>query len=340
MVPPVVGWSPTHRVPDAGLAAWEQPDPAAPSARNLPAGTAVQLVEANGAWARVVMQHGREWWVDGRALEQLVFTDQKSNAVLDVIAGPGKDMLAVVAVLAVTMAISHLLAPLLALPGNALKDAIPRGDCTGEIAGTSAMYVCSVKVGFMTVLGPVLVLVTGLVFRRPLMRQVRKLTLKLPRNSSMFVTPALATAMFTMVYASVHSQTSGQNGLVPQRMFPALLGLLTFLAARLRGTVARRFGGAIAARDRIPGLVRAVLAVGLPMVVAYVIMRQDRVTETAAKEQIVALLTVFLSYSALVPRDGDFLGAAERLLMGKGMSRLRRSVPGSQYVPPGVIPPP
>jgi hypothetical protein len=76
------------------------------------------------------------------------------------------------------------------------------------------------------------------------------------------------------------------------------------------------------------------------MVVAYVIMRQDRVTETAAKEQIVALLTVFLSYSALVPRDGDFLGAAERLLMGKGMSRLRRSVPGSQYVPPGVIPPP
>ena len=337
---PDAGWAPTHRVPGDGLAAWERPDPSAPSARQLPAGTAVQLIESQGAWSRVGLQHGREWWLDGRALEPLVFTEQRSNAVIDVITGPGKDMLAVIAVLVVTMAISHLLAPILALPGNVLKDAIPRGDCTGEVAGTSAMYRCSVKVGFLTVLGPLLALVTSIVFRRPLMRQVRKLTAKLPRGSSMFVTPALATAMFTMVYASVHSQTSSQNGLVPQRMFPALLGLLTFLAARLRGTVARRFGGAITARDRIPGPLRAVIAFGLPMVVAYLIMRQDRVTETAAKEQIVALLTVFLSYSALVPRDGDFLGAAERLLMGKGMGRLRRAIPGSRYIPPGVIPPP
>jgi hypothetical protein len=299
----------------------------------------VHVVENQGAWARVQLQHGRQWWVDGRVLEALVFNDQPTNKVVDVVTGPGKDMLALVAVLAITLVISHLLAPILALPGNALKGAIPRGDCTGETPGTSAMYVCSVKVGFLTILGPLLVMVTSLVFRRPIMRQVRKLTMKLPRGSSMFLTPALATALFTMVYASVHADTAGQNGLVPQRMFPALLGVLTFVASRVRVSVSKRFGGAITARDRIPAPIRVVLALGVPIGVSYLIMRQDRVTETATKEQIVALLTVFLSYTALVPRDGDFLGAAERLLMGKGMGRLRRAVPGTKYVPPGVVPP-
>lgn len=310
------------------MPAWAAPDPAARPARQLRGGVPLQVVEEQSGWARVVQTHGRTWWVDGRQLEPLAFSGRRSNPVVDLLASPGKEMLALVAVVAVTVLSALVLAPVLALPGNLLKSLIPVGDCTAYTPGTGAMYLCSTRVGFLTTLGPLLVLVVGIFLRKPIMAGIGKVTAKLPRGSSTLVMPLVSTLVFSMVYASVHSETMAGNGLVPNRIFPAVLGVLTFLAARLQRTVASRFGRAITVRNKIPGVVRGVLALALPLAVSYVITDQDRVTDVSTKEQVVSLLTVVSSYAAFVPRDGDFFGAAQRLLLGRGARRLRQAGAG------------
>jgi hypothetical protein len=309
-------WVPTHVVPAGGLPTWTAPDPTSDSSDTLDAGVEVVLVSEHEGWGEVLCSNGWSCWVD---VNQLVALDgaAKGGGLLDQITSNG--LLSAIAVLVVGGATSYLLWPVLALPGKALKDAIPRGNCTSETPGSSGMYFCSVRAGFLTALGPLLTIVVAIVFRRPLAAQLQKLTAKLPRNSSMFFTPVLATGMFTMVHAAIHEETADQSGIVPQRMFPALIGLFTFGATRLAPAISRKWGASIDKRDRIPALVRALLALAIPLLSSYALTNQERVTETALKEQSVALLTLFTSYAAFVPRDGDFLGAAQRLLSSRAM---------------------
>lgn len=61
------GFWPTHVVPQHGMPAWEEPDPArstVPLDPLLP----VQLVERRGDWAHVRCSNGWSAWVDGRHL--------------------------------------------------------------------------------------------------------------------------------------------------------------------------------------------------------------------------------------------------------------------------------
>jgi hypothetical protein len=279
------------------------------------AGLPVQLEAERDGWASVRCSNGWSGWVDGRRLEpHAAPTSGSAAGFLDRLQQPGSTWLALASAGGVGVLTSLLLWPLLAIPGNILKDAIPRGDCIGRTPGTSSMYFCSAKVGFLTALGPLLALVGAVVFRRPLGDGLARLTSSLPSGSSTLVVPAVATGLFTLVHASVHANTADQSGIVPQRMFPAVIGVATLAAGRLGPAVARRFGPAIRSRDRIPVPLRALVALAIPIAFAYVTMNQDRVSETATKEQLVALLTLGTSYAALVPADGDLMGAATRLL--------------------------
>lgn len=61
-------WRPTHTVPTAGASAWSSPDASEPAATHLQPGVRLQVVEEQGAWARVIGENGWTGWVDGRAL--------------------------------------------------------------------------------------------------------------------------------------------------------------------------------------------------------------------------------------------------------------------------------
>ncbi|MGW4566014.1 hypothetical protein ACWEN3_27555 [Streptomyces sp. NPDC004561] len=61
------GFRPTHVVPPRGLAAWDAPDPARPTAPLDPL-LPVQLVERRGDWAHIRCANGWAAWVDGRRL--------------------------------------------------------------------------------------------------------------------------------------------------------------------------------------------------------------------------------------------------------------------------------
>ncbi|MDX3797427.1 hypothetical protein [Streptomyces sp. AK04-3B] len=61
------GFSPTHVVPQHGMPAWEEPDPARPTMPLDPL-LPVRLLERRGDWGRVLCSNGWSAWVDGRAL--------------------------------------------------------------------------------------------------------------------------------------------------------------------------------------------------------------------------------------------------------------------------------
>lgn len=61
------GFSPTHVVPQHGMPAWEEPDPARPTLP-LDALLPVRLLERRGDWGRVLCSNGWSAWVDGRSL--------------------------------------------------------------------------------------------------------------------------------------------------------------------------------------------------------------------------------------------------------------------------------
>lgn len=63
-------WTPTHRLPAAGLSCWDAPDPNRPPVTHADGGLDVQVVEERGAWARAIFSNGWSGWVDGRLLER------------------------------------------------------------------------------------------------------------------------------------------------------------------------------------------------------------------------------------------------------------------------------
>jgi hypothetical protein len=67
----IAGWTPTHVVPAAGMAAWDAPDPSRAPIVTLAAGVQLTIVEQQGAWARVMGSNGWTGWVDGRLLAPL-----------------------------------------------------------------------------------------------------------------------------------------------------------------------------------------------------------------------------------------------------------------------------
>lgn len=61
-------FSPTHRIPRAGMDARARPDAADPVVTRLQAGLAVQILTERNGWAEVRFENGWETWVDGRQL--------------------------------------------------------------------------------------------------------------------------------------------------------------------------------------------------------------------------------------------------------------------------------
>ncbi|MCP4961064.1 MAG: SH3 domain-containing protein [Actinomycetia bacterium] len=354
------GWQPTHMAPAGGLAAWPYPDPAVPPTLTLPGGTQLRVLAETTGWANVVARDGWEGWVDASLLIEPEHSAASSSdavgapvgadvPVTDKVAGflgglekPGMGALLGLLAVVSTILMSVVLWPVLKLPGDLISGVLPEGDCTRETPKTWGMYVCSAKIGFLQALGGIISLVVVIALRRPIQSQLRKI---LPKGGSSLAIPLLTTVLFGVFYASTHADTSSESGLVSQRMFPAVIGLLTFAGMRFGPALARRFGGAIGKRNRIPGVFRGLLAVGLPMILAYVSMNQERVSDTARKEQLVVLATMLFGYVAFLPMNGDITSVTNRLFsaLRRWISRLRRersSEPPPDNTRPPQNPPP
>lgn len=79
--PVSASWTPTHRVPDGGMRAWEQPDPSLQPSSRLEARVELQIAERRGDWARGVGSNGWTGWVDARKLEEIGTTSMGRSTI-------------------------------------------------------------------------------------------------------------------------------------------------------------------------------------------------------------------------------------------------------------------
>ena len=316
---------PTHLVPEDGVPAWAAPDPTAPVVATLEPGVEVEVIEHQGDWAHIVCANGWSGWVDERSLvpagpapevpgspaaPPVDAAGPTPKAVLDSVleACNRNAVLGGVAAVAVSALMSSTLWSLLGAPAHLIAGLVPDHFCANGRPGTASMWRCSAQAGLMHSAGPIVLIVAGLVFRRPLLTRVRALTARLPANSRFLVGPVLATGLFTMVYADIHRDTAALSGLVGQRTFPAVVGLFTFVIARAGPQLAARGGRLLAARDRLPRWLPMLLAVAVTLLAAVQLNRQSRVTMTAEKEQKVILLGLLSSGLALLSKSGTLQG--------------------------------
>lgn len=190
-------------------------------------------------------------------------------------------------------------------PSRTIGGLVDPGNCVTLEPGTLPMYGCSIRVGLLTLIGPLLI-VGLLVIMRPLLRwAVAEGTRLLPAGARFLVPSLVATALFTLTWAGAHWATGDLVGLLPQRLFPAAIGLFTFLVIRFDAPLRRSLEPFFRRRAAVPTPVRVVLAILVPLLVALMITNEERVSDTATKEQVVVLVGLAVGYLAFAPEPAS-----------------------------------
>ena len=105
-----------------------------------------------------------------------------------------------------------------------------------------------------------------------------------------------------MTWGYVHSASPYKFGLVPQVIFPAFVGLFTFATAQYSGMLATYASRFLEARDRLPVWARVAIVIFVPLLVSVALMHQRPVTFLDLKQQVAVLISLAISFLALVPR--------------------------------------
>jgi hypothetical protein len=208
--------------------------------------------------------------------------------------------------LLVTAALTWLTWNAMGWPGRFITSLLPKGDCSAYTAGTGAMYLCAVKIGFLTVVGP-LALVAGLVaLRVPLRQTLHRVAARIPPEARFLVGPVAVTLVFLLYWSGAHGYLAPDapeaKGLLPLKAFPALVGVLAFAAVRYAPLVERFLGPLFDARDWLPRWSRVLLAVLIPVAAALLSTRQPQVESPGTREQSIVLLGLVMAYLLLGPR--------------------------------------
>ena len=227
--------------------------------------------------------------------------------------------LAALAIVAVASALASLIlwSPL-AWPSEFVDRLLPTMHCTGFQPGSPPMYGCSAIVGFLAIAGSLVVVLALFVLRRPIAATVRALMARTPQEARFLIAPIAGTLVFTIAWAGAHHSTAGLSGIVPQTIFPAVVGVFLYATARWGNAIRRALGPLLDLRDRYAIGWRIVAAALIPLVLALIITAEARVSQTALKEQVVAVVALLCGYIALIPRTGPPLAGIEQTLRELG----------------------
>jgi hypothetical protein len=228
--------------------------------------------------------------------------------------GDASGFWSVVVVLGAGIILAYILWEPFAQPAKLINDALPDKNCVNELPGTSGMRSCAAGVAAFKMIGPICVGVIVFLLRGRLAKLVARVSKNLHPGARPLIAPTLATLLFLLVWAGSHARTGGQTGIVPQKAFPAIVGVYTFMVVRYSPTLQRKMVRFFTKRDRVPIVVRIIVTVAVPTAVSLLITNQDRVSNTAQKEQFVLLIGLVLAYLMISPKSGDVASAAPKAL--------------------------
>ncbi|MGB2853364.1 MAG: RHS repeat-associated core domain-containing protein [Dehalococcoidia bacterium] len=187
--------------------------------------------------------------------------------------------------------------------------------CANVAPGSLQMFFCSAGVALLQLLPAAIALVLVFVFRKPLMRWVQQgITTKLSPGMQFLVAPAVATCLFVIVWAGVHYTLPIQTGLLPQIIFPAVIGLFTFIIVRYGDGLRRALDPFFESRDRFPRWLRFVAVLAVPLLISVLITQPWREIVAAGPqlEHFIVLVALVVAFLLLAPRGGELAPVAVR----------------------------
>lgn len=190
-------------------------------------------------------------------------------------------------------------------PVQTIGAAVPQPACFGSGPIT---WACSAVAAVATLAAPVALLVVLFLGRKRIAEVIRANVERLPVVARFLVGPSVATALFVLTWASAHHDVL-QWGLVPQILFPALVGLFGWITVRWNLAIQQRLAAFFERRDALPRSRRFAVAAAVPAVLGIVLGIDP--DGFAWKEQLVVLAGLASVYLALVPRTGDLIEAIE-----------------------------
>jgi hypothetical protein len=190
-------------------------------------------------------------------------------------------------------------------PVQTLGAAVPQPTCFGSGPLT---WACSALAAVATLAAPVALLALIFVARRRIAEVIRANVERLPVVARFLVGPSVATALFVLTWASAHHDVM-QWGLVPQILFPALVGLFGWITVRWNLAIQQKLAAFFARRDALSRRRRFAVAAAVPAALGIVLGIDPE--GFAWKEQFVVLAGLASVYLALVPRTGDLIEAIE-----------------------------
>lgn len=190
-------------------------------------------------------------------------------------------------------------------PAQTLAAVVPVPRCTGTGPLT---LLCSAWAAILTLAAPVAILVALFVLRKRIADLIRRSVERLPMATRSLVGPAIATALFVLTWASAHHDVL-QWGLTPQILFPAVVGLFSWITVRWNIAIQERFAAFFARRDALTRRRRFAIAAAVPAVLGLLFGIDP--SGFPWKEQLVVLVGLASTYVALVPRSGDLIQAIE-----------------------------
>jgi len=183
-----------------------------------------------------------------------------------------------------------------------------RGFGCGNVApGSTTMFFCSAGVALLQMLPAAIVLVLLFVFRKPLVKWVDGITLRLPQGVRPYVAPVVATCIFVILWAGVHYTLPLQIGLLPQIIFPAIVGVFTFIVVRYGEGLQRALDPFLKSRDVLPRWLRLVGVVAIPLLFSVLITQPWRQVVVAGPqlEHFIVLVALVVAFLLLTPRAGQ-----------------------------------
>jgi hypothetical protein len=190
-------------------------------------------------------------------------------------------------------------------PAWFINSFVQTGDCGDSTIGTWQMYLCAASVALRTALGSIVLMVIFLFCRQRLIRAGSRLVLRTAVEMRFLVRPLISTFLFVILWAGAHQETSELSGLISQKIFPAVLGLFVFFAARYGKTIHTRLIPFWVARNQRPKWLRIVVAIALSLTFAFWLTDEPRVSMPAMKEQIIVIASLVMGYLALGNPKGE-----------------------------------
>ena len=212
--------------------------------------------------------------------------------------------------------------------------------CASLTPGSLQMFFCSAGVGLLQLVPAAVVLLLIFIFRKPLIKLVQRVAVKLPPSSHFLVAPLVATLLFILVWAGVHYTLATRMGLLPQIIFPAVVGLYTFIVVRYREGFQRALDPFFEGRDHVPRWLCFVGVFAVPFLIGVLVTQPWRQIVAAGPqvEHFIVLVALVVAFLLLTPRAGKAVpvavpsGAGSRGgARGRG-STMRLVLRGSGYL--------